>query len=246
MAMCMVGRCGLGVSVAASAAASVALLSGAAGQESQPKPDPVPAVAPTGAPGAAGQPSQGEAPATKEPSSVLDFTMNRIDGTAQSLAAYRGQVMLIVNTASRCGLTPQYAGLQKMYEARKDRGFVILGFPANNFGNQEPGSNEEIAEFCSSTYSVTFPMFEKISVTGRDQHPLYRFLSSQPAPIGGDPKWNFTKFLVDRSGKVVARFEFRVRPDDEEMLKQIDELLAQPTPEGVAPGASGGSPASGG
>ncbi len=165
------------------------------------------------------------APKKEDPAYVLGFKMKRIDGTEEDLSAYKGKVVLMVNVASKCGFTPQYEGLEKLYESRKDSGLVILGFPADNFGHQEPGSNTEIAEFCKSKYSVTFPMFEKISVKGDDQHPLYKALTGQPAPIGGEPKWNFTKFLVDKEGNVVARFEPKVKPDDEAMTKKIDELL---------------------
>lgn len=157
---------------------------------------------------------------------VLGFTMKSIDDKEVNLADYKGKVVLMVNVASKCGYTPQYEGLQKLYAAYKDKGFVILGFPANNFGAQEPGSNEEIAKFCQSKYSVTFPMFAKISVKGDDQHPLYKKLSGQPAPLGGDPKWNFTKFLVDRSGNVTGRFESSVRPDDKDLKAKIEEALA--------------------
>src|SRR5437763_12205873 len=141
--------------------------------------------------------------------SVYDFTLKDIDGKEASLAQYRGKVLLLVNVASRCGLTPQYEGLEKVYLKYKDRGLVILGFPANNFGGQEPGTNEEIKTFCSLKYNVTFPMFTKISVKGDDKAPLYQFLTAKetnPA-FAGEIKWNFTKFLVDRSGKVVSRFE---------------------------------------
>lgn len=169
----------------------------------------------------------GDARPASEDSSVLDFTMVRLDGSAQPLAEFKGKVLLIVNVASQCGYTPQYEGLERLYEQKKDQGFVVLGFPANNFGQQEPGSSEEIAEFCTSKFGVKFPMFEKVSVTGADQHPLYRRLASQPAPIGGDPKWNFTKFLVDRSGNVVARYEPKVKPDDPALVSQIDALLVK-------------------
>lgn len=165
-----------------------------------------------------------------DPAYVLGFTMKRIDGKAEDLASYRGKVVVIVNVASRCGYTPQYEGLEKLYREKKDQGLVILGFPANNFGSQEPGTNAEIARFCTEKFAVTFPMFEKISVKGEDQHPLYKRLSSQPAPIGGDPKWNFTKFVVDRDGKVVARFDAdskQAKPPalEPEFLRKIDELL---------------------
>ncbi len=154
---------------------------------------------------------------------VFGYAMNRIDGTSESLEAYKGQVVLIVNVASQCGYTKQYIGLEKLYREKMGAGFVILGFPANNFGGQEPGTNEEIAKFCSSKYSVTFPMFEKISVAGADAHPLYKQLS---AAAGGEPQWNFTKYLVGRDGKVVAKFDSNVKPDDAALTAKIDELLA--------------------
>lgn len=156
---------------------------------------------------------------------VLGYTMPLIDGQQQDLAAFKGKVILIVNTASRCGLTGQYAGLQELYENKEAEGFVILGFPANNFQGQEPGSDEQIAEFCKTNFGVSFPMFSKISVKGDDATPLYRQLTSQPAPIGGDIRWNFDKFLVDREGNVVARFDPRTKPDDKNLLSTIDELL---------------------
>lgn len=163
-------------------------------------------------------------PAT-DPAYVLGFTMNQIDGTPKNLADFKGQVLLIVNVASKCGYTPQYAGLEALHDAKKDQGFAVLGFPANNFGSQEPGTNEEIASFCTSKFGVSFPMFEKIDVTGDATHPLYKRLAAQPEPVGGAPKWNFTKFLVDRSGKVVARYESKVKPDDTALVAKIDELL---------------------
>ena len=165
-----------------------------------------------------------------DPAYVLGRSMNLIDGRVKNLADYHGRVVMMVNVASRCGMTPQYEGLQALYEQRKEAGFVILGFPANNFGGQEPGTNEEIVEFCTGEYGVTFPMFEKISVKGEDQHSLYEQLASQPEPIGGDPEWNFTKFLVDRSGRIVARFGPRTEPTDSAMGAKIDELLAGTEP----------------
>ena len=154
-------------------------------------------------------------------SSVHEFTLNSIDGKPAPLSAYQGKVVLIVNVASRCGFTPQYAGLEALYEKYKDRGFVILGFPANNFGAQEPGTNEEIKTFCSSKYNVTFPMYSKISVKGDDKAPLYQFLTA----TGGEIQWNFTKFLVDKSGKVVARFEPKVTPESPEVAEAIEKAL---------------------
>jgi glutathione peroxidase len=160
-------------------------------------------------------------------SGVLDFTLNSLDGKPAPLAEYRGKVILIVNVASRCGYTPQYAGLEKIYEKYKDQGFAILGFPANNFGGQEPGSNEEIKTFCSSKYQVTFPMYSKVSVKGADATPLYQFLTDQkinPA-TGGEIKWNFTKFLVDRNGKVIARFEPAITPESADVTGAIEKAL---------------------
>ncbi|MFN0132312.1 MAG: glutathione peroxidase [Phycisphaerales bacterium] len=167
----------------------------------------------------------GEQPAG-ESSYALGITMKLIDGTDKNLADFKGSVVVIVNVASKCGYTVQYEHLQKFYEQHKDRGLVILGFPANNFGGQEPGSNAEIASFCTEKYKVTFPMFEKVSVKGPDQHALYKKLTSQPAPIGGDAKWNFTKFVLDRSGNVVARFDAKKRDGLEPgLVTKVEELL---------------------
>src|SRR6266699_2483748 len=135
----------------------------------------------------------------------LDFTVQDIDGKDVKLSDYKGKVVLIVNVASKCGFTPQYTGLEALYEKYKDQGFVILGFPANNFGKQEPGSNDQIKEFCASKFSVTFPMMSKISVKGDDIAPLYKFLTSN-GEFAGDIEWNFNKFLVDRNGNVIARY----------------------------------------
>ena len=156
-----------------------------------------------------------------------DFTLNSIEGKPAPLSAYQGKVVLIVNVASRCGFTPQYAGLEALYEKYKDRGFAILGFPANNFGGQEPGTNEEIKTFCSTKYNVTFPMYSKISVKGDDQAPLYQYLTDKQAnpATGGEVQWNFTKFLVDKSGKVVARFEPKVTPDSPDVAGAIEKAL---------------------
>ena len=159
-------------------------------------------------------------------SSVYDFSLPSIDGQPASLSTYKGKVVLMVNVASKCGYTPQYAALQSTYEKYKDQGFVILGFPANNFGAQEPGTNAEIKTFCSTKYNVTFPMFSKISVKGSDAAPLYQFLTEKANPaVAGEIKWNFTKFLVDRNGKVVQRFEPAVTPDSPEVLAAIEKLL---------------------
>lgn len=156
---------------------------------------------------------------------VLEHTVQRIDGTEEPLERYRGKVLMIVNTASKCGLTPQYAALQSLYERYRDRGFEILGFPANDFMAQEPGSNDEIATFCELNYGVTFPMFAKISVKGAAMHPLYRVLTSLPEPIGGDVLWNFQKYLVDRQGNVVRKFDPRTAPDAPEVVEAIEQLL---------------------
>jgi len=159
-------------------------------------------------------------------SGVYSFTLNSIDGKPAPLADYKGKVVLLVNVASQCGYTPQYSALEAIYEKYKDQGFVILGFPANNFGAQEPGTNEEIKTFCTRKYSVTFPMYSKISVKGEDQAPLYAYLTKETGPgIAGEIKWNFTKFLVDRDGKVIQRFEPAVTPDSKEVTGAIEKQL---------------------
>jgi len=161
--------------------------------------------------------------------SVYDFTMRDIDGKDIKLNSYKGNFVLIVNVASKCGYTPQYEALQATYAKYKDQGFVTLGFPANNFGAQEPGTEKEIKEFCESKYHVTFPMFAKISVKGEDQHPLYTFLTNKQSDpdFAGDISWNFNKFLLDRSGKVVARFDSADTPDGEKVTAAIEKYLAQ-------------------
>ena len=161
-------------------------------------------------------------------SGIYAFTLDSIDGKPAPLADYKGKVVLVVNVASQCGYTPQYSALEATYEKYKDKGFVILGFPANNFGAQEPGTNEEIKTFCSRKYSVTFPMYAKISVKGTDQAPLYAYLTKDTGPrISGEIKWNFTKFLVDRNGNVVQRFEPEVTPDSKEVISAIEKQLKQ-------------------
>ena len=152
-------------------------------------------------------------------SSVYDFTLNSIEGKPAPLAAYRGKVLLLVNVASYCGYTPQYQGLEALYEKYKERGLVVLGFPANNFGEQEPGSNAEIKDFCERTYHVKFPMYAKVSVDGADKTPLYQYLTSA---MGGNIQWNFTKFLVARDGKLLKRFESPVEPESAEMTAAIE------------------------
>lgn len=165
------------------------------------------------------------------PDSVLGHTLDRINGEPQNLEDFKGKVVLIVNVASRCGYTPQYTALQMIYEKYEQQGFVVLGFPANNFGGQEPATNKDIAAFCESKFGVTFPMFAKVSVKGEDKAPLYGQLTELPEPIGGEIKWNFTKFLVDRRGHAVARFEPRTTPDDVQITSAIERLLAETAPE---------------
>ncbi len=160
-------------------------------------------------------------------SGIYDFTLRSIDGQPVSLRSYHGKVLLLVNVASRCGYTPQYAGLESLYEKYKDHGLVIVGVPANNFGGQEPGTNEEIKTFCTRKYNVSFTMMSKVSVLGPDKIPLYAFLtdSSINPNIGGDIKWNFTKFLFDRNGRPVARFEPAVAPDSPQVVTAIEGAL---------------------
>lgn len=160
--------------------------------------------------------------------SILDFKVRDIDGKDVKLKKYKGNVILVVNVASKCGYTPQYEGMQATYLKYKDKGFTTLAFPANNFGGQEPGTAAEIKEFCEAKYKVTFPLFAKISVKGDDQDPLYTFLTSKETnpEFGGDITWNFNKFLVDRKGKVVARFTSKDKPDGEAVTKAIEKYLA--------------------
>jgi glutathione peroxidase len=147
--------------------------------------------------------------------SIYDIAVKTIDGREQTLADYRGQALLVVNVASRCGFTPQYSGLEKLYQDYKDRGFSVLGFPCDQFGHQEPGDEAEIQEFCSTKYDVTFPMFGKVEVNGPQAHPLYQFLKDQRPGLFGTEgiKWNFTKFLIDRQGEVVKRYAPTTTPD---------------------------------
>ena len=156
---------------------------------------------------------------------VYDFTLNDIDGKPISLGQFRGKVLLLVNTASFCGNTPQYTDLEKMYEQYREKGLEILAFPANNFGHQEPGTNEEIKTFCHTKYSLSFPLFSKISVKGNDKHPLYQYLTEQ-SPFPGEVEWNFQKYLVDRSGKVIARYHHRTKPLAPEVVQDVERVLA--------------------
>ncbi|MCF7857973.1 MAG: glutathione peroxidase [Candidatus Cloacimonetes bacterium] len=158
---------------------------------------------------------------------IYDFTMDDINGNPVSLSKYHGKVILIVNTASKCGFTYQYEGLEQLYETYKNSEFVILGFPANNFLNQEPGNNKEIANFCRLNYGVTFPMFSKISVSGKDIHPLYKYLTSEDSNhvFGGKISWNFNKFLISKDGNILARFGSKVKPESEEIIKAIEKAL---------------------
>ncbi len=163
--------------------------------------------------------------ATKE---LLDLSARRLGGSEEPLSNYRGEVLLIVNTASECGYTPQYAGLQTLYERYREKKFNVLGFPSNDFGKQEPGDDRQIGAFCKSNYGVEFPMFSKVRVLGADAHPVYTYLTSLPKPIGGPVEWNFQKYLVDRNGIVVARFASDTEPDDPALVAAVERLLSEP------------------
>ncbi len=158
--------------------------------------------------------------------SFFDLSAKRLDGQPQDLAQYRGQVALVVNTASECGYTPQYDGLEKLYEQYKGRGFVVLGFPSNDFGGQEPGTAQEIAAFCDTRYHVKFPLFEKIKTKGAGQSPVFTWLAKD----AGEPKWNFHKYLVGRDGELIKSFSSKVKPEDGELIGAIEAALAQPRP----------------
>ena len=165
--------------------------------------------------------AEDKAAASTQPS-VLEYTVKDIDGNDVNLASYKGKVVLMVNVASKCGFTPQYKGLEALYRKYKDQGFVILGFPANDFKGQEPGTNEQIKEFCTSKYDVTFPMMSKISVKGADQHPLYKQLTDAKGPV----TWNFNKFLVGKDGKLIEHFDSKVKPEDAKLTGAIEKALA--------------------
>jgi glutathione peroxidase len=158
--------------------------------------------------------------------SLYDIPLKDIDGKDATLKPYAGKVLLVVNVASKCGFTPQYTALEAVYKKYQDQGLVVCGFPCNQFGGQEPGTDAEIKEFCTSKYSVTFPMFDKLEVNGDNRHPLYLALAGADSPFPGNIKWNFTKFLIGREGKIVNRFDSKVKPGSEEMTKAIEAALA--------------------
>lgn len=158
--------------------------------------------------------------------SLYKIPLKDIDGKGASLKPYQGKVMLIVNVASKCGFTPQYTGLEALYEKYKDQGLAVLGFPCNQFGGQEPGTDAEIKTFCSTHYDVTFPLFDKLEVNGAHRHPLYAWLAGGNSPVAGDIRWNFTKFLIGRDGKILQRFDSKVKPDSSEMVQAIEAALA--------------------
>jgi glutathione peroxidase len=161
------------------------------------------------------------APLFAKETTLLDLTVNTLQGKPQPLSAYKGKVLLVVNTASECGFTPQYAGLEKLWEQYKDKGLMVLGFPSNDFGAQEPGSAEQIQAFCKKNYGVTFPMFEKVATKGAQQSPLYKILSAKD----GGPKWNFHKYLVGKEGQILAGFPSKVTPESKELRDAIDAAL---------------------
>lgn len=164
---------------------------------------------------------------TEMPDSLSNIIVKDMNGKEVKLSSYSGKVLLIVNVASRCGYTPQYQGLETIYEKYKDKGFEILAFPCNDFGGQEPGSNEEIKTFCELNYNVSFGLFDKIKVLGNDKSPLYAFLTNNPAVENGDVKWNFEKFLIDKKGNVISRFRSKVKPESDEITKVIETELAK-------------------
>ena len=234
----------LAANLVVTAVASLALAAGSAAQNAaqggaQPG-------APT-APAQSAPSSPADDPAKKDPAkkgpAVLTYTLKDIDGKDVDLAQFKGKVVMLVNVASRCGLTPQYEALEALYRAHKDKGLVILGFPANDFMGQEPGTEAEIKEFCTTRFDVTFPMFSKISVKGDEAHPLYRQIAALPAPLGGESRWNFTKILVDREGNVADRFEPRVAPDDPKLVARVQELLNDPGARKPDAPAAGDAPA---
>ena len=162
-----------------------------------------------------------------EDSPLYSIPLKDIDGKATSLKAYEGKALLIVNVASQCGFTPQYEGLEALYRKYKDQGLVVLGFPCNDFGEQEPGTNGEIKHFCSAKYNVTFPLFDKLHTKGADQHPLYSALSGSSSPVAGPVTWNFNKYLISRDGKILAHYESDVEPDSSTLQKAIEGALGK-------------------
>ena len=158
--------------------------------------------------------------------SLYEIPVKDMDGKETSLSDHKGQVLLIVNVASKCGFTPQYTALEALYEKYKDKGLVVLGFPCNQFGKQEPGTDAEIRQFCTSKYSVTFPLYDKIEVNGPGRHPLYVTLAGAGSPFPGDIRWNFTKFLVARDGTIIQRFDSKVKPDSPEVVQAVETALA--------------------
>jgi len=158
--------------------------------------------------------------------SLYDIAVKDINGKDTTLAAYKGKVLLIVNVASRCGYTPQYKGLEAIYKKYQDQGFTVLGFPCNQFGGQEPGTDAEIVQFCTSKYDVTFPLFDKIEVNGANRHPLYVALAGPDSSFPGDIKWNFNKFLIGKDGKILKRFDSKVTPESPELTQAIESALA--------------------
>lgn len=169
-------------------------------------------------------PAKSQPPSEKKSMSLHDLSANRLDGKAEKLSDFQGKVLVVVNTASECGYTPQYAGLEKLYQDYKDKGVVVLGFPSNDFGGQEPGSSEEIKKFCELRFKVTFPMFEKVKTKGDGQSPVYAFLAKDHDA----PKWNFHKYVVGKDGQVKAGFPSKVTPESDELRKAVDAALAQP------------------
>jgi glutathione peroxidase len=161
--------------------------------------------------------------------SIYDIPLKDIDGKATSLKPYQGKVLLIVNVASKCGYTPQYAGLEALQEKYQDKGLTVLGFPCNQFGGQEPGTNGEIKEFCTSKYQVSFPLFDKSEVNGPQRHPLYVWLAGVGSPFPGDVTWNFNKFLIGRDGKILKRFDSKVKPDSAELAQAVEQALSAKT-----------------
>ncbi|MGA2029123.1 MAG: glutathione peroxidase [Verrucomicrobiota bacterium] len=158
--------------------------------------------------------------------SIYDIAVKDIDGKSVSLGDYKGKVLLIVNVASKCGFTPQYKALETIYEKYKDKDFLILGFPCNQFANQEPGTDEEIKQFCTSKYLVTFPLFDKIEVNGANRHPLYVMLAGKDSPFPGDITWNFNKFLIGKDGQIIKRFDSKNKPDSPQVIAAIESALA--------------------